>query len=262
MSQSTESSEQLTFWQHLDVLRSNIIRILVAFLLCSIVAFCFRNLLFSVIIAPTEPHFPTFRILNRLFGADIHSELLLINTSLAGQFLVHVRMSLVAGLLLAMPYILFELMRFISPALYESEKKVSVRVVCASYLMFMTGILIGYFLIFPFTVLFLGSYQVSATVDNLISIESYIDMMLVLLLMLGVMFQMPVISYLLARLGLLQYTWLKQYRKHAIVVVVILSAIITPSGDAFTLLITALPLYLLFELSIIVVKRNQKVERQ
>ena len=257
MSQSAES-EQLTFWQHLEVLRGNIIHSLIAFMLCSVVAFCFRDLLFQIIIAPSKPEFVLFRLLNRILGIHAGISLELINTALAGQFLVHMRMALVAGLLLSAPYLLFELMRFVSPALYSSERRVSYRVVGASYLMFMVGVAVGYFLIFPLTALFLGTYQVSATVDNMITIESYVDMMLVLLLMLGVMFQMPVISYLLARLHLLDYKWLTQYRKHAIVAVICLSAVITPSGDAFTLLITALPLYLLFELSVVVVKRTNK----
>ena len=255
MSNSSES-QSLTFWQHLDVLRGNIIRSLITFILLSVVAFCFRDLLFQIIIAPSKPDFITFRMLQRLLGVHVDAHLELINTSLAGQFLVHMRMALVAGLLLSAPYLLFEIMCFVSPALYASERQVSFRVVGASYLMFVAGVLVGYLLIFPLTVLFLGSYQVSATVDNMITIESYVDMMMVLLLMLGVMFQLPVISYLLARFHLLDYKWLTSYRKHAVVAVICLSAVITPSGDAFTLLITALPLYLLFELSVVVVRRT------
>ncbi|MBQ7210176.1 MAG: twin-arginine translocase subunit TatC [Paludibacteraceae bacterium] len=252
-----QQSDELSFWQHLDVLRGSIIRMCIAFVVCSVVAFCLRDFLFEIVIAPSRSSFPVFVLLQKWLSIS-NFNLQLINTSLAGQFMTHIRMSLMAGLLLALPYILFELLRFISPALYESERRVVWRMLGVAVLMFFLGVAVAYFIIFPFTVLFLGSYQVSAQVGNMITIESYIGAMLVLLSLMGIVFELPVACYLLAKLGLLHYTWLKQYRKHAVVVIVVLAALITPSGDAFTMLITALPVYLLFELSVLVVKRVDK----
>ena len=250
-----QQSDDLTFWQHLDELRRILIRMCIAYLLCTVVAFCFRDLLFDVVIAPSRSSFPIFAFLQQVLSSGSEFDLQLINTSLAGQFMTHIRMSLMAGLLLSLPYILFELMRFISPALYDAEKRVVWRMVFVSVVMFFAGVLLAYFIIFPFTVLFLGSYQVSAEVGNMITIESYIGAMIVLLSLMGVVFELPVLSYLLARLGLLRYEWMRKYRKHAMVVIVLLAALITPSGDAFTMLITALPVYMLFEASVLVVKR-------
>ena len=247
----------MTFWQHLDVLRGHLIRMLIAFVLCSIVAFCFRRQLFEVVTAPTQADFPLFVFLQRFVG-DLQVSLTMINTSLAGQFMVHIRMSLVAGLLLSMPYLLFELMRFVSPALYQSERRLSVRLLIVSYLMFCIGVLVAYYIIFPLTVLFLGSYQVSAEINNLITLESYVSMMLPMLMLMGLIFELPVLCYLLARLGLIRPEWLSRYRKYAVVAILCLSAVITPSGDAFTLLVTALPLYALYEISVLVTRHAEK----
>ena len=162
------------------------------------------------------------------------------------------------GILVASPYILFLLFRFIAPALYENERRYSVRITVAAYAMFLLGIVVNYFIIFPLTVRFLGTYQVSETVSNMLTISSYIDTMMMMSLIFGIIFEIPVISWLLAIFGLLKASWMSQYRRHAVIAILILAAAITPTGDALTLVIVALPLWLLYEVSILIVKMSEK----
>ena len=163
-----------------------------------------------------------------------------------------------AGLLLASPYILYQLFRFVSPALYEDERKYSLRVVVWGYVLFMLGVLLNYFLIFPLTFRFLALYQVSAEVENTIVLTSYIDMLMMLSLMMGIVFEIPILCWLFAQLVLLTASFMRPYRKHAIVVVLVIAAVITPTSDVFTLLMVAFPMVLLYEASILVVRRVEK----
>jgi sec-independent protein translocase protein TatC len=178
----------------------------------------------------------------------------LINTGLAEQFLIHMKVALMVGILVASPYILFLLFRFIAPALYENERRYSVRITVAAYAMFLLGIVVNYFIIFPLTVRFLGTYQVSETVSNMLTISSYIDTLMMMSLIFGIIFEIPVVSWLLAIFGLLKASWMSQYRRHAVIAILILAAAITPTGDALTLVIVALPIWLLYEVSILIVK--------
>lgn len=250
--------ENLTFWDHVEVLRHCLFRILVAALVASVGAFCFKDALFSVILAPKDAGFVTYRLFERISGNVTQFSLSLINVNLAQQFIVHMKVALYVGLLVTSPYILYVLFGFIAPALYDSEKRFAVRAVVSGYLMFIAGVLLNYFLIFPLTVRFLGSYQVSGEVPNLISLESYISTLLMLSFMIGVVFELPVLCWLLAKMGVLKSAFMKQYRRHAIVVIVVLAAIITPTADAFTLALVAVPIYLLFEVSVLIVKRVEK----
>ena len=227
----------MTFWEHLDELRSVIIRCLVITLLLMLVAFCFKEAVFAVVLKPKG------------------DELQLINTAVTGQFVTHMMVSFYAGLMGAMPYILYQLFHFIAPGLYEQERRLAFRMVVSGYLMFILGVLFSYFVIFPFTLQFLGGYQVSGEVRNLISLESYIDTLTMLCLMLGILFEMPVISWLLGRFGLLTAGHMRAYRREALLGIVVASAIITPTSDAFTLLLVSVPVYLLYELSILVTKK-------
>lgn len=247
--------ENLTFWDHVEVLRHCLFRILVAALVASVAAFCFKDALFSVILAPKDAGFVTYRLFERISGNVTQFSLSLINVNLAQQFIVHMKVALYVGLLATSPYILYVLFGFIAPALYDNEKRFAVRAVASGYLMFIVGVLLNYFLIFPLTVRFLGSYQVSGEVPNLISLESYISTLLMLSFMIGVVFELPVLCWLLAKMGVLKSAFMKQYRRHAIVVIVVLAAIITPTADAFTLALVAVPIYLLFEVSVLIVKR-------
>lgn len=244
---------QMTFWEHLDVLRDSIIRMIVAAVVMGVVAFCLKEPLFDIVLAPKDSDFITYRWL----GGEAFS-INLINTGLAEQFLIHMKVALMVGILVASPYILFLLFRFIAPALYENERRYSVRITVAAYAMFLLGIVVNYFIIFPLTVRFLGTYQVSETVSNMLTISSYIDTMMMMSLIFGIIFEIPVVSWLLAIFGLLKASWMSQYRRHAVIAILILAAAITPTGDALTLVIVALPIWLLYEVSILIVKMSNK----
>lgn len=254
-----EASVQ-TFWDHLDELRATLIRIGVVTVLFAVGAFMFKDEMFAVILAPRDAGFITYRWLGSLGG--ILSEMPgdtfsvdLINTQLAQQFIIHMKAAFCVGLLCASPYIIYQLFRFISPALYENERRYAVRIVGSAYVMFIAGMLISYYLIFPLTFRFLGSYQVASDVTNMISLESYMDTLLMLSFSMGLVFEMPVLSWLLGRMGLLKASSMRRYRKHAIVVILTAAAIITPTSDAFTLVAVSLPMWLLYELSILLVRR-------
>jgi len=247
----------MTFWDHLDVLRSALIRMVTAMVLLGIAAFIMKDALFAIVLAPRSSDFVSYRLL----GVDAFS-LHLMNTGLTEQFMVHVRTAMYAGLLLASPYILYELFRFISPGLYENERRYAIWIVGAAYVMFLVGTAVNYFMVFPLTVRFLGTYQVSSDVENMLTLQSYIDTFLGMSLMMGLVFELPVVCGLMGRLGLLTDHWMTEYRRHAIVTILIGSAIITPTTDVFTLVVVALPIYLLYEVSILIVrttKRNKQI---
>jgi sec-independent protein translocase protein TatC len=244
-----EGTNALTFWDHLDVLRSSLIRMGVAIVILAIVAFAMKDLLFSVVLAPRSSDFITYQLL----GVDAF-HINLMNTGLTEQFMIHMRTAIYAGLLLASPYILYELFRFVSPALYQNERRYAVWIVGAAYLMFLMGTLVNYFVVFPLTVRFLGTYQVSPDVANMLTLQSYIDTLLGMSLVMGVVFELPVVCGLMGRMGLINSHMMSQFRRHAIVAILVVAAIITPTTDVFTLFVVALPIYLLYELSIQIVK--------
>ena len=244
-----EGTNALTFWDHLDVLRSSLIRMGVAIVILAIVAFAMKDLLFSVVLAPRSSDFITYQLL----GVDAF-HINLMNTGLTEQFMIHMRTAIYAGLLLASPYILYELFRFVSPALYQNERRYAVWIVGAAYLMFLMGTLVNYFVVFPLTVRFLGTYQVSPDVANMLTLQSYVDTLLGMSLVMGVVFELPVVCGLMGRMGLLTDQWMSDYRRHAIVAILIVAAIITPTTDVFTLFVVALPIYLLYEVSIWIVR--------
>lgn len=242
-------NEPQTFWDHLDVLRASLIRTAIAVVIFGIVAFCMKEALFSIVLAPCSSDFITYRLL----GAEafhIH----LMNTELTEQFMIHMRTAIYAGLLVASPYILYELFRFVSPGLYQNERHYAVWIVGAAYLMFIIGTLINYFVVFPLTVRFLGTYQVSPDVANMLTLQSYIDTLLGMSLVMGVVFELPVVCALMGRMGLLTDHFMAEYRRHAVVAILVVAAIITPTTDVFTLFIVALPIYLLYEVSIQIVR--------
>ena len=244
-----EGTNALTFWDHLDVLRSSLIRMAVAVVVLGVAAFCLKDLLFSVVLAPRSSDFVTYRML----GTDAF-HINLMNTGLTEQFMIHMRTAIYAGLLLASPYILYELFRFVSPALYQNERRYAVWIVGAAYVMFLMGTLVNYFVVFPLTVRFLGTYQVSPDVANMLTLQSYIDTLLGMSLVMGVVFELPVVCGLMGRMGLINSHMMSQFRRHAVVAILIVAAIITPTTDVFTLFVVALPIYLLYELSIQIVK--------
>ncbi|MBR1688489.1 MAG: twin-arginine translocase subunit TatC [Prevotella sp.] len=242
-------SEPQTFWEHLDVLRGSLLRCLAVAAVCAVVAFVLKDTLFAVILAPRTGDFITYRLL----GIEPFS-LQLMNTGLTEQLMIHLRVAGYAGLLAASPYILYELFRFISPGLYASERRYTVGIVGAAYAMFLLGTLLNYLMIFPITVRFLGTYQVSPDVANMLTLQSYVDTFIGMSLVMGVVFELPVLCGLLARMHLLSHKLMLRFRRHAIVAILIVAAIITPTTDIFTLFVVALPIWLLYELSIWIVR--------
>ena len=260
MEQASESEKQ-SFWDHLDILRASLVKIAAVTAVFAVVAFFFKEALFSVILAPKDADFITYRWLYFFSGwvTDEQAQdfyVKLINTGLAQQFMIHMKVAMCTGVLCASPYILYQLFRFVSPALYASERKYVVRVVGYGYIMFMVGVLISYFLIFPLTFRFLGTYQVSDQVENMISLQSYISTLLMMSLAMGIVFEIPILSWLFAKLGFISADFMRRYRRHAVVIILVVAAIITPTSDVFTLLLVSLPMWLLYEVSILIVKRS------
>ena len=260
MEQASESEKQ-SFWDHLDILRASLVKIAAVTAVFAVVAFFFKEALFSVILAPKDADFITYRWLYFFSGwvTDEQAQdfyVKLINTGLAQQFMIHMKVAMCTGVLCASPYILYQLFRFVSPALYANERKYVVRVVGYGYIMFMVGVLISYFLIFPLTFRFLGTYQVSDQVENMISLQSYIRTLLMMSLAMGIVFEIPILSWLFAKLGFISADFMRRYRRHAVVIILVVAAIITPTSDVFTLLLVSLPMWLLYEVSIWIVKRS------
>lgn len=239
----------MTFWDHLEELRRVLLRCIVVVAVFAVLAFFFKDEVFFVIFAPKSPNF-----LPSIFGKSTETQL--INTELTRQFVVHMTTSLYVGVIVAAPYIIYELYRFISPGLYENERRYSTPLIITSYVMFMLGLLFSYFILFPITFRFLAGYQVDTQVENLISLESYIDTLIFLSLAMGIIFEIPILSWLLGRLGILHREDMQQYRRHAIVAILVIAAIITPTSDVITLSIVSLPMYLLYEVSILLVPKE------
>ena len=232
------------------------IKALAAVVLAAVAAFCCKEWLFYVVMAPSHPDFITYRLFARLTGLDNEFHIDLFNPELAQQFIVHMRVALWMGLLVVSPYLLYLLFHFVAPGLYAHERRYALRAVGGGYVMFLMGVALNYFLIFPLTFRFLGTYQVSADVPNQIALTSYIGMLLMLCFLMGVVFELPVLSWLLSKIGVLKPEFMRKYRKHAVVVILIIAAVITPTGDAMTLSLVALPIYTLYEISILVVKKT------
>ena len=247
----SKSSEYASFWEHLDELRSRLIRMLILLALVTIVAFLLKEQLFNIVLAPRSSDFVTYR----LMGVSAFS-IQLINTGLTEQFMVHMRTAMFTGLLVTSPYIIYELFRFVSPGLYDNERRYAFQLVGSAYVMFVIGLLLNYFLIFPLTVRFLGTYQVSTDVMNMLTLQSYIDTLIGMSFMMGVLFELPVVCWLMGRMGIINAQLMSSYRRHAIVAILILAAIVTPTTDVFTLFVVALPIWMLYELSILVVKAS------
>ena len=247
------NADSLTFWDHLEALRMSLLRMLAVIAVVAVAAFAFKEMLFDIVLAPRDGSFVTYRIM----GAGAF-HLHLMNTGLTEQFMIHVRTAAYAGLLVASPYVLYELFRFVSPALYADERRNAMWIVGAAYIMFLVGTLVNYFLVFPLTVRFLGTYQVSADVDNMLTLQSYVDTLLGMSLVMGIVFELPVVCWTMDRLGLLDRETMKYFRRHAVVAVMVVAAVITPTTDAFTLLVVAVPIYLLYELSVLTVRPASK----
>ena len=253
----------LTFGGHLEVLRRMLFRIIAVVMVLAIAIFCFKDKTFELLLAPSQWDFVTYRyierFLHRLGSSFTFSpfHINMIATELSSQFMTHISTALYLALLGASPYILVELFRFITPALYENEKKYSVQVAVTVYLLFIVGVLMSYFILFPISFRFLGTYQVSSMVTPNITLKSYISTFTTLTLVMGLVFQLPVIAFFLGKLEVTSSELLKRYRKYALIVIMLVAAIITPP-DLMTLILVTIPLYLLYEVSILVLRRMER----
>jgi len=258
-----EDPNAMTFGGHLEVLRQMLFRILAVVMVFAIAIFCFKDKTFELLMAPSQWDFITYRYIEKFLhwlGSSFtfnEYHINLIATELSSQFMTHVTTALYLGLLVASPYVLVELFRFITPALYENEKKYSVRIAIAMYLLFVVGVLMSYFILFPISFRFLGTYSVSAIVESNITLRSYISTFTTLTLVMGLVFQLPVIAFFLGKIGAVKSDFLKRYRRHALVVIMVTAAVITPP-DLMTLVLVTIPLYLLYEVSILILKRMEK----
>ena len=253
--------EEMSFLEHLEELRWHIIRAFLAIVIFSVIAFIEKDIIFDeIIFSPKRPDFWT----NRMFGllADFlgmdsvrinTKEFQLISINMSGQFMTHFWTSVIVGLIIASPYVIYEIWRFVKPALYEKERKYSTGAVFYMSVLFILGVLFGYYLIVPLSVHFLGSYSISASVDNQINILSYINTVTSITLASGIIFELPVVVYVLSKVGILTPHMMSKYRRHAYIVLLIISAIITPP-DVFSQIMVCIPLVFLYEIGIIISK--------
>jgi sec-independent protein translocase protein TatC len=257
----TKESE-MSFLDHLEVMRWHLLRSILAVVIMALVAFVFKEIVFDkIILAPKEPHFPTNRWLCQL-GEILGLERICINQNpfslqtvkMAEQFSMHIIVSMVAGIVVAFPYVFFEIWRFIIPALYDKEKQTASGAVFFTSLLFILGVAFGYYIISPLSVNFLGNYKVSESVISAPTLRSYVQTITSVVLASGLVFQLPILIYFLSKVGLVTPSFLKRYRRHSIILIVTLSAIITPP-DIFSQVLVALPLMVLYEIGISISKR-------
>ncbi len=242
----------MTFWDHLDVLRGTLIRIVVAVLLVSVAIFCMKSWVFDgLVFAPTRPDFFVYKWLK----ADVNIQL--VNLDISAQFFTHIKVSLMLGLVAAFPYIVYELWKFIAPALYQNEKSAVKKAFGFASLLFYIGVAVGYIFVFPVTLQFFQGYSISDSLTNNFSLQSYISMLTSMVLLFGIVFEFPSVLAVLSKMGLVTRNSLRKYRRHALVGILIVSAIITPA-DPVSMLIAAAPLYLLYELSVFVCAKDNK----
>ncbi len=256
---------EMTFLEHAETLRKHVIRAILSILVIAIAAFIFKDIIFDdILFAPKRPEFFTNEILCQL-GKSIGIKSLcinqnpfeIINIKMSGQFMIHVTVSLIVGLVVAFPFVFNEFWRFLKPALKKKEVKHGRGAVLAASILFSTGAFFGYFIIVPLTLEFFGNYTVSKDVTNQINLNSYVQSFSSIILSSAVIFEMPVLIYFLSKIGLVTPKFLKKYRKHSIVIILTLAAVITPP-DIFSQILVSLPLIMLYELSIGVSKRIEK----
>ncbi len=256
---------EMSFLEHMEELRWHIIRSVLAVVAFAVIAFILKDFIFNtVILNPRTPDFWTNRMFARL-GDLVGTEALkinqipleLISIKIAGQFMTHIWVSIIAGFIIASPVVFYEFWRFIKPALYDNEKQYASGAVFFTSILFLMGVLFGYFLIVPLSIHFLGTYNVSGDVTNQINLKSYIGSVTSISLAAGVIFLIPIFSYFLSKVGILTPQFMKTYRKHSYVVMLLLSAIITPP-DIFSQIMVCFPLVFLYEIGIAISRRVVK----
>ena len=238
----------MSFWDHLEALRGTIWRSVLGVALASVIFLCFPKALFRAVLWPTQADFPLYR----LPGLDFSMEL--INIELSAQFFVYLKVSVLCGLVVAFPYVVWEIWKFVAPALYENEKKAARGAFSLSSALFYLGVAVGYFVVLPVCLVFFVNFSVSDAIQNTISLGSYMSLFTSMVFLIGILFEFPTVILALSSLGVVNRSQLKGWRKYAFVVVLILSALITPS-DPFSMFVLAIPLYGLFELSVLLCKK-------
>ena len=244
-----EKDGEMSFWDHLEALRGTLFRSVAAIGLCSIIFLAIPQRLFQVVLWPTQPDFILYSSLGLPF------EMTLINVEVSAQFFVHLKVAILCGLVVAFPYVIYEIWRFIAPALYEHEKKAVRAGFGMSSGLFYLGVAVGYFVVLPVCLMFFMNYTVSDTIANTISLSSYMSLFTSMVFLIGLLFEFPTVILVLSSMGVVHRAQLRNYRKYAFVVVLILSAFITPS-DPFSMFVLAIPLYGLYEFSILICKKE------
>lgn len=240
----------MTFWDHLEDLRMSIFRMIAVFAAVVVGLFFFKDFLFGeVILGPSRADFFLYRLLGTEFSME------LVNLEVAAQFMIHMKVTFLSALVMTFPYIIYEVWRFIAPALYDNERKAVRGAFLFASFLFYLGVVVGYALIFPLMLNFFAGYHVSPEIPNTFSLSSYIALLTSMVLTFGIVFEFPTVVVALSSLGVLKKKTLTSFRKHAVLVVAILAAVITPSGDPFTMLVVSVPLYLLYEFSILLCKK-------
>lgn len=262
-----ENKNEMSFFDHIEEMRLHILRAVVAIIVCTIIVFFNKSFVFDTLIfGPKSPEFITYKIFcevsNKFVEYGIPFNLCinkisytLKNIDISGQFMSHIKISLILGICLSFPYIFWELWKFISPALHENELKNIRGAVFYSSLLFFFGLAFGYFLLAPFSLNFLGSYTVSESVSNEINLDSYVGLLTMMVLASGIIFELPIVVYILAKIGLLSDNFMRKYRRYAYIIILIVAAILTPSPDIMSQLILGIPLIFLYEGSIIIAKK-------
>lgn len=242
----------MTFWDHLEVLRWSIFRTLGAILILFIAAFAVMPSLFdAVVLAPTTGEFFVYKWLGGIFTGDFKIDI--VNINVTAPFFTHMRTAFLLALVVGFPYLLVEVWLFVKPALYKNEKRGMGFAMLAVALLFYIGCAVGYLLVFPLTFRFLAGYHIGTGILTQISLNSYISTFVSIIFIMGLVFELPVLAWVLGKFGLVNKSLLRKYRRYAIVILLILAAVITPTGDPFTLMVVFLPIYLLYEVSILVV---------
>lgn len=268
-----KNEKEMSFLEHLEELRWHLVRSILAVFIGAIVAFIFKNVIFdTVILGPKSPDFVTNKFLcdigqkYNLKNLCINSVPLdIISVKMAGQFMMHILVSLIAGLVIAFPYVFYEFWSFVAPALHGNERRHAKGAVFYSSLLFLLGVVFGYFLISPLTVHFLGSYRVSPEVENKINLISYVSTMTSVVLASGIIFELPVVVFFLTKIGLVTPEFMRKYRRHSLVGILIVAAIITPP-DVFSQILVAIPLIFLYEISIFIsrstIRKQEKRDKE
>jgi sec-independent protein translocase protein TatC len=262
---TTKSSGEMTFWDHLDDLRTILFRSFAFVVVVASLLFAFMRELFdNVILAPSRNDFFLYEWMNRMSGElpifpDFcvgEFQVKIININLSSQFFVHMSTSFWLALVFSFPFLIYQIWLFVSPALYEKERQNAGMAFFFGNLLFFMGVAVGYILVFPLTLRFLAGYQLSTYIENSVSLDSYMDSFMMLCFIMGLVFELPLLSWFLSKLGILNRGFFNKFRRHAIVIILIVAAFITPSSDPFTLMVVFLPIYMLWEISAMVVKRK------